>query len=150
VYSWTIVNKGVLPLTWVRFPHFRAGLFFVPPGWSTAESTFIVNVGVPDRPGFCVGRATEDRYAIAPGKSAAFGMQIAASGARRGRGSVAVRFADGTEYAVENVELPQPEPVLERFAPLIAVAVFLGVVVMVRMIRARRRETAVSGGVQPH
>ena len=44
-YTWTVTNEDTSPIVYVEFPHYRANLFFSPHGWSTDESTFLVNVG---------------------------------------------------------------------------------------------------------
>ncbi len=138
-YSWQVTNSHTSPIVCVEFPHYQAGLCIAPTGWSTEESTFVVHVGVKDQPGVCVGQATSPADAIASGESAEFGMQIAAKGARRGRGSVFVRFADGSETEVSGIELPQRAGVGERYVTLIGLGTIFAAMAIIRAYRTRRR-----------
>ena len=138
-YSWTVTNDHISPIVRVEFPHYHAGLFFAPPGWSTDESTFLVNVGVKDRVGVCIASVTSPMDAIMPGDSAAFGMQIAAAGAQRRPGEVLLSFADGSKAVVSGVELPHRAGVGERYMPLIGLGTIFAIMVIIRLYRARRR-----------
>ena len=51
-YSWTVTNEHTSPVVYVEFPHYHGSLFFAPENWRV-ECTFLVNVGVEDRPGIC-------------------------------------------------------------------------------------------------
>lgn len=137
-YTWTVTNKHFSEIVRIAFPHYRADLFFAPKGWRTDESTFIVNVGVPDRPGVCVARAKSPGAGLRPDASATFRMQIAAAGAQRRRGTVLVRFADGTEAHVPDVELPQRAQASERYITLIALGSVVVVWLAVRSLRRRK------------
>ncbi len=139
-YSWTVTNRHSSPIVFIEFPHYQANLFLAPKGWSAEESTFLVNVGVPDRPGVCVARASSPAEGIAPGRSAEFKMQIAAPGASRGTGEVRLRFADGSDATVPGVELPQPPPTRDTFVSLIGLGLIFGAWLMYQLIRNRRRK----------
>jgi hypothetical protein len=138
-YSWTVTNKRSSPIVRVEFPHYRAGVFYAPDGWSTDESTFLVGVGVKDRAGVCIAQVTSTADAIAPGNSATFRMQIAAIGVQRRPGAVLLSFADGSEAAVSGVELPTRAGFAERNLSLIGLGTIFVVAVIVRGFRARRR-----------
>ena len=148
-YTWTITNEDTSPIVYVEFPHYRANLFFSPHGWSTDESTFLVNVGVEERPGLCIARAASTADGIAPGQSATFSTQIAAAGAQRRRGNVQVQFADGTKTIVSGVELPQRETLGDEFIPLIGLGVIFVGWMVVQVIRSRRRASDVTSGTTP-
>ena len=140
-YSWTVTNEHTSPVVYVAFPHYRAGLFFTPAGWA-AKSTFLVDAGVEERPGVCTARADPPTAGIPPGRSAQFGMQIAARGAQRGPGQVTVRFADGTETIVSGVELPQPETFGDKYLSLIGLGLVFGVAIVAREWHVRRKSRA--------
>lgn len=140
-YSWQVHNGGALPIVEVRFPHYRAGLFFPPPGWSN-DCTALVHVGAKDEPGICTARAAAPADGITPGRSAAFSMQIAPAGAKRGPGEVTVRFADGNETRVAGVELPQQEGLGDKYVSLIALGGVFIVFVAVQAIRKRRPQVS--------
>lgn len=136
-YTWQVRNSGVSPIVEVRFPHYRAGLFFPPPGWSS-DCTALVHVGAKDEPGVCTARAAAPTDGIAPGRSAVFSMQISPVGAKRGPGEVAVRFADGDEIRIAGVELPQQEGLGDKYVSLIALGGVFIIFVSVQAIRKRR------------
>lgn len=142
-YTWQVRNGGASPIVEVRFPHYRGGLFFPPPGWSS-DCTALVHVGAKDEPGICTARAAAPAGGIAPGQSMAFSMQIAARGAKRGPGEVAVRFADGNETRVAGVELPQQEGLGDKYMSLIALGGVFTIFVIAQAFRKRRRRSASS------
>lgn len=145
VYTWQITNGDASPVVAVTFPHYHADLFTPPRGW-TSESTYLVNVGVPDRPGTCTARVEEPTAGITRGGTASFGMRIAAKGARRGRGTIQVRFADGRELEVAGVELPQPEPVGEKYMPVIGLLAVVVVAVGWGALKRRRKSPPTTAG----
>jgi hypothetical protein len=140
-YTWQVQNGGTSPIVEVCFPHYRAGLFFPPGGWSN-DCTALVKVGAKDEPGFCTARATAPAEGIAKGRSTPFSMQIAAAGAKRGLGEVVVRFADGSETRIAGVELPQQEGLGDRYVSLIALGAVFLIFVAVQAVRNRRRRAA--------
>ena len=141
-YEWTVTNQDRSPIVEVRIPHYHASLFLVPPEWKTDASTFIVNVGAADRPGECVARAASERDGIAPGKSAVFRVQLSASGAARGVGTVHVRFADGRETAIPGVAVPQPERLGDKYVSLIGLGGIFAVLILIQRLRRARRRPA--------
>jgi len=141
-YAWTVTNRHVSPIVQVEFPHYHADTFMVPPGW-TQHCTYLVNVGVEDRPGVCTAAAPAGD-GIAQGESAEFGMRICAAGANVGRGDVTVRFADGSEAVVAGVSLPQASPVSTKYMPLVGLAAIFVLVVVIRERRRRRSLADVS------
>jgi hypothetical protein len=124
-YAWTVVNNHTSPIVYVEFPHYHASLFLAPDGWST-DSTFLVNVGVEDRPGTCTARVGQPASGIKRGATGTFQMRVYQPGTRRGQGTVVVRFADGSEVQVSGVEMPTPEAMSDKYAPLIGLgAIFI-------------------------
>lgn len=150
VYAWRLVNRSDKPVARIAFPHFHADLFTPPPGWGQ-DCTYLVNQGVPDRPGVCEAVAPEGGWP--PGATADISMRIAVSGAVRAPGRITITFTDGGVAHVDGVELPQAPSNLERFVPLLA---FGAVIVIVLIRRALRRVTNVaksdarSTGGPPH
>ncbi len=137
-YTWTVTNEHTSPIVHIEFPHYHGSLFFAPNDWSS-QCTFLVNVGVEDRPEVCKARAASLSAGIARGKSENFRMRVTRDGTTRGQGTVRVRFEDGTELAVPAVELPQREPAGDKYVPLIGLAAIFIVWVAVRArSRARR------------
>ncbi len=136
-YAWSVTNETDRTIVELRFPHYRASLFFAPDGWDTQDSTCIVNVGVPDRPGVCVARAATPAGGLRPGHSATFRMQVGGAVKRRSA-AVSVRFADGSETTVGGVELPHRERVSEQYVSLIGLGVIFTGWVAVRLMRKRR------------
>jgi hypothetical protein len=138
-YKWSVTNNHTSPIVYVEFPHYHAGLFWAPDGWAT-EISGLVRVGFKDEPGVCTARAKTARSAIAPGQTGTFEVQIAPLPTKRGEGAVLIRFADGTEVSVGKVELPQPERVGDKYAPLIGLAVIFAAWALIRAIHLRKRQ----------
>lgn len=154
-YTWTVTNKHTSPIVHVEFPHYHGALFFAPEDWSV-ECTFLVNVGVEDRPGVCTARNV--LFAEAPAGFARnntalgskpgsardtldFRMQVLLRGTRRGQGQVLVRFADGSEVYVAGVELPQREAVGDKYVPLIGLGLIFLIWVIARSRSRAKRQT---------
>jgi len=138
-YSWTMTNASASPIVEVRFPHYRASLFFAPDGWTT-DCSAQVGIGGKDEPGVCTGRAGSSTGGIAVGRSAVFRMQIASAGAKRFPGNVTVRFADGTETTVGGVELPTREGAGDKYTSLAGLGTVFLVLVIVQARRRRRNQ----------
>jgi len=138
VYAWTVRNNASTPITGIEIPHYQAGVFIAPEGWTTDESTHLVRAGHQMQPGVCVAHASSPAVWISPGSSAILRIQLAPRGARRGRGEITVHFADGTRIKVANVELPQPESTTDRFASLIGLGVIAIAAIGIKAIRSRR------------
>ena len=136
-YNWTISHEHTSPVVYVEFPHYRASLFFAPERWTT-KSTFLVNVGVEDRPGVCTAEAGSPASGIAAGAVADFKMQVVWRGTSPGTGAVLVRFADGAEVKVSDVELPVRESLSDKFMALYALGAGFLIWVLVRAIRNRK------------
>jgi len=138
-YTWTVTNHHASPIVSVEIPHYRADTFTAPKGWKT-ECTYLVGIGVPDKPGVCRAMPESPGAGLVRGASAEFRMRIAGGGTtpQPGRGRVLVRFADGSETAVEGVEVPQAPAASTRYIPLIGLAAIFAAVVAVREYRRRK------------
>jgi hypothetical protein len=145
-YTWTITNHTNDAIVYVEFPHYHADMFFAPGGWKQ-ECTYLVGIGVPDRPGVCKASVEAARDGIAPGASAEFSMRIASAGAQQGEGVVRVRLEDGTEIKVTGVAVPIPPSTLGKYVPLIGLAAIfvLGIVLHARRQRKNAAPSASDG-----
>lgn len=132
------MNRSTKPILRIKIPHFRASVFFAPQGWSTACSG-LVGVGVKVQAGWCAASASGAEQGLAPGRSGEFGMQLAAGGAKRGRGEAIVQFADGLEIRVGGVEVPQAETSGDKLTSLIGLSAAALVVILFQFARRKRR-----------
>jgi hypothetical protein len=98
--------------------------------------------GGKDAPGWVRTSVSDPAEGIPSGGSAKFEMRLARAGALPRPGTVAVRFADGTEVTVANVELPTAQSFLERNAMLIGLAAILVIALLVHLRRRRARRPA--------
>ena len=135
-YVWQVINDGSTPVTRIEIPHYHADQFIPPDGWQP-ESTFLVNVGVPDKPGLCKATALSDAAAIQKGRKAEFRMRLSRQRANRGTGTVVVGLADGTTLKVDGVSLPVPPA---RYEGLLTVATFGLLILLFVVFRPRRKQ----------
>jgi len=136
IYEWSVINESRTPIVQVKMHHHRATLFFGPDEWKI-ECENLVNVGVSTPWGECQATAPTGG-GIAPGRRGAFRMQCAPTGTTRGRGTVIIRFADGTEAVVDGVELPRPESTGDRYIPLLGLGVIAGIYAIIHAARRNR------------
>ncbi len=129
-YTWKITNRHTSPLVYLAIPGHHVDVFTVPEDWTFKRiASGLVATAEPDA-------------GIATGRDATFKMRVEPKGAKRGRGNITVRFADGTQYIVRDVEVPQPETNAETYMPLLGLAMMLLVVIMARRKRTRRRSVS--------
>lgn len=148
-YLWVVTNRHSSPIVEIEFPHFRADLFLDPDHlkggdadrWEQ-ETKNLVNVGVPDEPGYCIARVRPPYLGILSGRSEDFGMRVAPARAYKGRGTVKVTFADGKVVTVPGVELPEPPQSSEQYAALIGAGVLFALVVVAHQWRKRKSPRA--------
>lgn len=145
-YTWTVTNQSDSPILFVAIPHYRGSLFFAPDGWDTSDSTYLVGVGVPDRPGRCVAKVTEGTAGIPPGGHAEFRLQLTAGRARRGTGEAVVRFADGSTTAIPGVAVPRPESMGDKYITLIGLGLIFVAWLGARSVWKRRSGARVPRG----
>lgn len=137
VYHWTVTNNHSSPIVHVEIPQYRGSLFFPPKGW-TSSCTNLVAIGAPDAPGICTATAASRADGIAPGRSASFGLQIAAGSAKRGSGEVLIGFGDSSTQRIGNVMVPVPETLGDRYITLIGLGAILAVYVVIQVVRGRK------------
>lgn len=153
VYAWTVTNTHRALLVQVEFPNYRGALFFAPDGW-TAECTSLADTSQDHTPGVCTARASPVGNGIASGRSATFRMQVAPAGAQRQRGRVLVRFADGAEESIADVEVPGIEHASDRHVPLLGLSIIFVLWLVARAFRRRRAhrtaaDTEPGAGISP-
>lgn len=136
-YQWTVINRADKVITEVIIPHYHGDLFITPREWSQ-QCTYLVNVGVPDKPGTCRAFVESERDGIRRGGRTTFELRIARSGAREGRGDITLRFADGSETTVSNIIVPTTPHYSEHFLGPIALGVLLLAAIGYEMRRRRR------------
>jgi hypothetical protein len=137
-YHWTVSNQSTSPIVGLEIPHYRTSLFFAPAGW-TFNCTHLAGVGEPDRPGVCTAKADSPGQGIAPGRSAAFGLQLATGSVKRGVGDARVTFADSKTQIVSGVVIPVPEGIGDKYIPLIGLGTILLIFVLYQWVRGRKR-----------
>ena len=140
-YAWKVTNLSPQAIVEIRFPHYRANLFFPPPDWEQS-CTGLVAAGARNEPGLCTARAPAGKDGIAPGRSAEFKMQIASVGARRTPGRVTLRFTDGTETVVSGVELPTPEPLGDQYVSLVGLGMIFALLAVRQATKKRKARNA--------
>lgn len=143
-YAWTVTNHTQKPIVELSFPHYQGDLFNGPDGWDVSQCTYLVNIGVPDEPGVCRAIAPNELAALRPGQSAEIALRIVNNPkAKRGRNDVTVKFADGSETVVPNIELPVPPPASESVVMLSALGVLL---IAFLIFHSRKKKPAPAGG----
>jgi hypothetical protein len=142
-YEWIVTNNGRRAVTAVEFPHYRATLFFAPDGWRV-ECTNLQNVGVADASGVCRATAVDASSAVAPGRSGSFKMSASMATVPGGR-SVIVSFGDGTTEQVGDVPVPQPEPLVQRYLPLIGLGVIAAAFALLRILARKKAPKSAPG-----
>lgn len=136
-YAWTVRNEHASPIVYVEIPYKKVLMFFAPEGWQSDCGRGAGAVR-ERRAGTCVAVAASPASGIPYGAAAEFRMRLSGSGARRARGAVLIRFADGDEVQVDGVELPQRETIGDKYVSLFALGAIFATWVVVRAVRRRR------------
>lgn len=142
-YRWEVVNHSASAVVSVEFPHYQADQFILPDdlrgrGWKS-KCTYLVNVGVEDRPGTCRAEAPKNG-GIPPQGKATFTMRVRLLESRQGRGIVKVKLADGTSLEIADVEVPCMPGYFERFGVLITLAILMGLAALIAVCRRHRKQ----------
>ena len=138
-YKWTITNHHTSPIVYVEFPHYGADLFSTPlHGWKQKTTNLVGTTRPAEEKNVCIAEAEPDGPGIPRGGAQVFEMRIAPAGAPSGQGTVTIRFRDGTETVVTNVEVPVAPPT-SRNLSLVGAALIFGGYVLFRALRDRRR-----------
>jgi hypothetical protein len=143
-FSWTVTNRHSSPIVFIEFPHYHADTFIAPAGWAQDWKNRAMVGGGEDAPGWVRTSVSDPAEGIPTGGSAKFEMRLARTGALPRPGTVTVRFADGTEVMVANVEVPTAQSFLERNAMLIGLAAIFVIALLVHLRRRRTRRLVAS------
>ena len=136
-YSWTVTNEHSSPIVYVEFPFDKVLLFLAPQGWET-DCDRHTGTAFEHGAETCAARTPSPASGIAHGATEEFEMRLYRSGARRGPGTVLIRFADGSEVRVGGVELPRRKGLGDRYVALFALGAAFAVWGVVRAVRRLR------------
>jgi hypothetical protein len=137
-YTWVVHNHSDSPICYVEFPHYHADLWIVPEGWKK-EATNLAGVPGPKAAESVARTWKEDpELGIPPGGSARFRLRTGRREIYRGRGTVTVRLANGTELKIKDVEVPSAPSRLDLAAAPIALGVLFVAFVIFHTARRKR------------
>jgi hypothetical protein len=139
-YDWTVTNASTSPIVFIEFPQYHGDMFTAPPGWSK-EWKNQSSAGAEDAPGWVRTSVGDPAEGIAAGESAQFELRVSRAGALARLGQVTVRFADGTEVVVADVELPSAQSLLERNAMVIGLVVIVAIALLIHFRRRSKPAT---------
>lgn len=141
-FDWTVRNRYTSPIVFIEFPQYRGDLFTPPAGWSQDWKNQSRIGGGKDAPGWVRTGVEESGQGIRPGGSAEFQLRVARAGALPRPGKVTVRFADGTEVIVANVELPSAKSFVERNVTVFGLAAIFVIALLIHFRRRAKRPSA--------
>lgn len=136
-YDWKVTNHHTSPIIYIEFPHYHGDTFIAPAGWAQEWKNRSM-VGGKNAPGWVRTNVESPTEGIPPGGSAGFQMRIARAGALARPGQVAVRFADGTELIVADVELPSAQSFLEQNIMVFGLGLIFVVALLIHFHRRRK------------
>ncbi len=137
-YAWKVTNNHDQPIVSIQFDHYRADTLVCPDGWSQDWKNRSM-VGGKNAPGFVRAYVEKPADGIPANRSESFQMRISLSSNVMARpGKAIVKFADGTEVTVDNVEVPSAQSLLERNAMVIGMAVLFVVALTWHASRRKR------------
>ncbi len=134
-YNWTVTNFHSSPIVAIEFPSHNADQMSAPPDWSVDTRAAHVSVATANSPAAGV---------VSSGK---FGVRVSRLGAMAGRGSVLVRFADGSSYSVAGVAVPRGQSIGERAITPIGLGLIL--VILIGIARRNRKRAAAAAASEP-
>ena len=143
-YTWQVVNLSDSRIVSIAFPHYHADVFRIPDGWEQ-ETTGLATAGSKDSHLGGIARAfvNDPERGLAQGFDAQFELRIARVGAQRRPGEVTVKFANGTEVIVPDVELPTMKTFGEQYIMGFGLALIFGI--MFLMTRKKKPAEPVEG-----
>lgn len=144
-YRWVVRNLSDSPIVFVEFPHYRADTFFAPEEWRKEITNRMGDPKATGPSGVCRASTDDPRAGITRGRSAEFGIRLARGGADYGKGTVVVRFLDGVEVKLTDVETPRPPSLVDRLAVPGGLAVILLIILAMQRLRGRRGGKAGGG-----
>jgi hypothetical protein len=136
-FDWKVTNHHNSPIVYIEFPHYHGDTFNAPDGWAQEWKNRMM-LGGKDAPGWVRTSVENPGNGIRPGGSASFEMRLARAGALPRPGKVTVRFADGTELIVADVEVPSAHSFLEQNIMVFSLAVIFVIALAIHFRRRRR------------
>jgi hypothetical protein len=133
-FEWRLSNNSLSPIVAIEIPHYQADLMELPPGWSFRW----LEASAPEaRRGraWMFATAARPEAGVRPGSTVDVRMRIRHGGVQTGRDSVRVRFADGRDYEIANVNTPREPGAMERYSTTFG----FGLIVLIIALAARRR-----------
>jgi hypothetical protein len=140
-YEWVVTNASTSPIVFIEFPQYRGDTFTAPPEWSQEWKNRASIGGGKNAPGWVRTSVEHPAEGIAAGESAQFELRVSRAGALARLGEVTVRFADGTEVVVADVELPSAQSLLERNAMVIGLVVIIAIALLIHFRRRAKPAT---------
>jgi hypothetical protein len=141
-YSWTVTNHHTARITYIEFPQYRVDLFHTPANWKQQIEN-VYHYDWKDRPGTCVAEPAPPYEGLPTGASVEFGMRVGRAGALPGKGTVRVKFNDGTEAMISDVELPTKPEGGSAYLALIGTGAIFVLFILYNERRRRRRPAVV-------
>ena len=141
-YDWNVTNLHTSPIVYIEFPQYHGDTFTAPSGWSKDWKNQMKLGGGRDAPGWVRTSVENPAAGIQTGRSAAFAMRIARAGALARSGRVTVRFADGVETVVSDVELPCAPGFTEQRVTLFALVVIFVIALTIHFRRRHKASTS--------
>lgn len=136
-YDWKVTNHHSSPIVYLEFPHYHGDTFHAPEGWAQQWENRSM-LGGKDAPGWVRASVDDPGNGISPGGSIEFEMRLARGGALPRPGKVTVRFADGAELIVADVEVPSAHSFLEQNVMLFSLAIIFGIALVIHFRRRRK------------
>lgn len=134
-YDWKVTNHHTTPIVYIEFPQYHGDTFEAPAGWAQEWKNRMM-LGGKGAPGWVRTSVDDPGQGIPSGGSADFEMRLARAGALPRPREVTIRFADGTELIVANVEVPSAHSFLEQNIMVFSLAVIF---IIALAIHFRRR-----------
>ena len=147
-YSWKVTNNSDQPLVSIQFEQYRGDTLDCPEGWTQDWKNRAMVGGGDDAPGWVRAYVENPANGLRTRHSIEFRLRVARGDVLARPGQATVRFADGTETVVENVEVPSTQSMIERNAMVIGLAAIF-IVVLVWHARRRTRLQEQTAGTAP-
>ncbi|MBW7906196.1 MAG: hypothetical protein LC135_16475 [Phycisphaerae bacterium] len=146
-YRWKVTNRSGARITRVEFPHFKADMWTVPPGWQQHATNLHGHTGTTGTSGICTAFTDDSLVQLRDGDSAEFAMRVGRGLSNVGVGAVTVHFSDGSRVVVQGVELPSAPSLFERYLWVIGFGIIL--LAFIWMGARQRRRSAAAAAHPP-
>ena len=136
-YDWKVTNHHTSPIVYIEFPHYHGDTFETSEGWAQEWKNRSM-LGSTDAPGWVRTSVDDPGQGIPPGGSADFMMRLARAGAMPRPGKVTVRFADGAQLIIADVEVPSAHSFLEQNIMVFSLAAIFLIALVIHLRRRRK------------